>query len=526
MGGEVLKEFLARLGFQVDQASYSKFNASLASSTVRMAAFGAVVQAAGAAIWAGVYKVAEGQKELLQASERTGVSVERLQELQYVAEQTGASAASLVSSLKGLQQAMAGATIGQGGLATFARLGIRIKDANGKLRDTSEVLADVGEKVKKLDRPRAQMFLGQLGIDPELLEMMTQDVSGLTEAYREMYRVSGVDAQKAAEDSKDFVNAVKSIKTVFGLVAKSVAFSFIGKMGEDIERLKKRVTENFAKISNTFRVILGVVMRIASAFGELSVRIMKWVGDIVEWFDKLDGGTQKLILGIVGFAAAWKVLNLSFLATPLGAIIAGVAALVLLIDDFQTYMEGGESLIDWGPWVPQILAISDALKPLMEDFGKLWDMLKGPLADGFKIMGEGAIEIIKGLLGVFVNLISTVVGLLNGDWGAAWTSALQLIEKVWETVKGVIKFLGLKDIADNIVDHMVGKKDAPALGPSPAFAVAGAGAAGGGGRADITASTVINIDGAGDPAAVAMKVAEGQNRVNADLVRHTRGAVR
>ena len=46
--------------------------------------------------------------------------------------------------------------------------------------------------------------------------------------------------------------------------------------------------------------------------------------------------------------AAWKMLNLAFLTTPLGMLITGLAGIVALVDDYLTYMEGGESLFRLG----------------------------------------------------------------------------------------------------------------------------------------------------------------------------------
>jgi phage-related protein len=375
------------------------------------------------------------------------------------------------------------------------------------------------------------MFLGQLGVSRELVKMLTQDVGGLRDAYRQMYAAAGIDAQKAAEASRGFVNKVNSIKTVFGLLAKSVASAFIVKMQGSLISLRKSLVENFTKVSRVFQTILGVLLRVAGAFGALAMRLMQWIGGIVEWFGKLDTGTQNLILAALGFAAAWKFLNLSFLATPLGMLIAGLAAVVALVDDFQTYMEGGESLIDWGPWAGQIMAVVDALRPLMDALGQLWDMLKGPLMEGFRNFGQDAMAILGALLGAVASFIMAVVQLFQGDFAGALNSVLNIFQRLMDIVNVVAGRIGeFLSSSWGAVKSLFGggpnpeRPASPVLGPTPALAAAAA--AGNTSNVNLQSNTTINVDGAGDPAAVGRTVGGHQGRVNADLVRHARGAAR
>lgn len=524
MEAEVLKEFLARLGFDIDEAGAQKFNSWLGTATKRVMLFGGGIQAAAAGLYYGVYKIAQSNVELLGTAEALGMSVQRLRELNFVAEQQGGNAEAMKSSLEGLKSAMAGATIGQGGLATFARLGIRIKDNTGKLRDTGDVLDDIGQKLKKMDRPRAEMFMGQLGIDRSLYKMLTQDVTGLTTAYRDMYAATGMDAQKAAEQSREFVKEVKLLKTVFGLLAETVNLALIGKAGRDLTDFRRIILANFKPITDVLLGLIKLVLRLAGFFGGMIIRLTKWVGGLVRWFQMLDATTQTLILSVLGFAAAWKYLNLSFMATPIGAIITGLIALVAIVDDLLTYLEGGESLIDWGPWADDIKALEPDLRKLLEVFGMLWDTVKGPLGEGLSTMFDGAIQAVSGLLGALVHMINYVSALLNGDWDAAWQAALKVAKDLWEVVQGVLKFTGISAAVGTAMDHIMGKNDSPpALAPASGLATA---AATGGGSVQLAANTVVNVDGSGDPEATGRAVAGQQGRVNADLVRNMRGAAK
>jgi len=538
-----IKEFLAALGFEIDEAGYQRFNRSLASASLRVAAFGAGIQTVAAGAYAFLYKIAQSQSQMLSLSEATGVAVKKLEELNYIAAQTGASQEALSSSLKGLQQAMAGATIGQGGLAAFHRLGIRIKDVNGRLRATDDVLFEIGDRIKNMDRGRQEMFLGQLGVDRSLVKMLTQDVTGLRDAYREMYAAAGTDAQAAAEASRSFIKEIHNIKTVFWMMAKSVGLAVIGRMEADIVRLRKAVVENFGKISRVIQTLLAVLMRLAGAFGALTMRLMGWVGNIVDWFGQLDDGSQRLILAAVGMAAAWRLLNLQFLATPLGLLLSLGAVIVGLVDDFLTWREGGESLIDWG-----------------SDMGRMLGFLTG----GAAALGAGlivlpgivsAVTTAWGILQTATTAVTTALRVMTATAAAnpymaaflALAFVASLIIANWEKVKAWFgsfvdwlmgKFKWIAESAQTVAGWFSGDEDQPAkipdigaperpsaplLGPTPALAAAAAGHTS---TANINASTVINVEGAGDPAAVGRAVGGEQNRVNADLVRHARGAAR
>lgn len=542
MGVEVLQDFLARLGFDVDKAGAAEFESTLATGATRALAFGAAVQAAAAGAYAAIYLIAESKSQMLTLADAIDVPVGKLEEMGFVAEQSGSSVNALYSSLESITEQLGGTAIGQGGLETFHRLGIDVRDANGELRDSVDILMEVGEKIDGMDKAKATMFLGQLGIDRSLVRMLTSDVTGLQSAYKEMYDAVGVDSQQAAEESRVFVGEVKALKTMFRMVADGVAAILMGEMGEDIVRFRKLIMENVGKIIPVLKTIIEVVLRIAKAFSALTARLMSWVGMIVDGFGRLDDMTQTLILGVLGFGAAWRWLNLAFIATPIGAIITGLIALLALIDDFMVWKNGGDSLIDWGPWADDIDKIVDALGQVMSALGKLWGMVKGPLTDFWTTWGKLTLSSLSAVLDGIIALVNIVIRLFKGDFAGAIDAVGDLFKALWQIVENMaagIKntFSFLSDLNGSVVDWMTdgvasmfGGGDetghnAPMLGPSPALAMATAGP-GGGGDTSIKSSTVIHVDGAASPEATGRAVARHQNNVNAQIVRNTKGAVK
>ena len=280
------------MGFQADERS-------LKSALTKVAAFGASVSVLAGGVFASLVGIAKAEADIAAQADKLGTSSERLEELRYVAEQTGSSADKLTSALES------------------------IASKNPRIKDTAAAFDLVSDRMRGMSELQRKLYAQRLGIDPTLIPMMTDDVAGLREEFRAMYAVAGTDAKAAAEESKGFLNELAKLKTLSGMLAKAVGLAFIGKIRRDIENLRRVIMENFGKIQRILQIVIGFVMRVAGAIGAFVYRIIKWAGQLVGWFDSLDDGQKKLVIGVGLLTAAWKMLNLAFLTTPLGMLITG-----------------------------------------------------------------------------------------------------------------------------------------------------------------------------------------------------------
>jgi hypothetical protein len=117
---------------------------------------------------------------------------------------------------------------------------------------------------------------------------------------------------------------------------------------EAMINFRRKVMDNLPKAIEAIMPIIDVIMRIAEAFIKITTRIASGAMTIIGWLLRLNEETGGWAGYILAAAAAWKYLNLAFLASPLGMLLLLAAVVALLIDDFLTFEEGGESLIDWG----------------------------------------------------------------------------------------------------------------------------------------------------------------------------------
>lgn len=412
-----IAEYLVSVGFKADEKS-------IKVSLAKVAAFGVAVQAVALGIYAGITKVASAEAELARQAERLGTTSDKMQELGYIAEQSGSSIDAVTKSMEALVS------------------------KNPRIKDAAKALEVVGERMKAMNEAQRKAYAARMGIDPTLIPALTSDASALKDEFRAMYAVAGIDAKEAAQASKEFMGEIGKLTTMVGLLAKGVTLAFIGKIRRDVEHLRKVIMENFDKIKRVLEILISIVLRIASVISAFVYRAVKLISSLVQWFDKLDDGQKELVVGAGLLLAAWKILNAGFLATPIGAIITGLLGIVALVDDYLTYMEGGESYFDWGPWAGTIetaraaiaKVISAVVTFVSEHQGLVKSLAKGvalfmglKTAAGMVGMVTGAFKALN--MVIRANPIGLILSLL--------CMAAMLIIDNWEEVKGF--FLGLWD---------------------------------------------------------------------------------
>lgn len=381
MLGGVIAEFLARVGFQADSAS-------LDSALGEVKTFGVAIGAVAAGASAAILGIAGSYDELGAQSDRLGVPVAKLQELRYVAEQTGSSADALMSSLEGM------------------------RDKNPAIRDAGAALERAGRQMRGLSKGAQEVFAANMGIDPKLIPMLTSDVAALRIEFASMYATAGVDGQAAARSARGLIAEVDKLKTMGRMVADAVAVSLFAELRAGAERLRRGIVDNFGRIKRVLEGLIAFALRVTGTLAAFAGRIIGWVMDIADWFEALDKGQQAALASIAGLLVAWRLLNAGFLATPLGMIIGGLAAIIALVDDFLTWQEGGESLFDWSPWAASILQVVDALRPLA-------DILLAALG--------GVLQATAPVLNMSLTLVSGLakqIGLVFRFWKAIFTGDL------------------------------------------------------------------------------------------------------
>ncbi|EPD3104469.1 transglycosylase SLT domain-containing protein [Salmonella enterica] len=371
---DTIKDFLVSLGFDIDQAGANNFETVLKGVTANVMKVGAVVEGAALSIVGFTTRIANGLDKIYWASQRTGASIQGIKALGYAASQTGASAESAMSSLEGLAGFMRSNPGAEGFLN---RLGVQTRDASGKMRDTASIFTGVGQKLNNMPYYRAKQYAQMLGIDENTLMAMRRGMNGFTADYQSMLQKTGFNADKAAVQSNKFMTSMRGLTSLFGIMRDKIGSNLAGGLAGSLDSLRRRILDNFPKIKETLTKVIKGVIWLANAFTRMAWRVIQAAGSVIDWWKKLDDGSKKFLMTIGAILIAWRLLNAAFLKSPIGLITTLILAIGLLYDDYQTWKEGGKSLIDWSRWQPEIEQAKKVFKWLRDRFLELKDNLGG-----------------------------------------------------------------------------------------------------------------------------------------------------
>jgi len=418
MNAETIKDFLISLGFDIDEAGGRKFESVVSGVTMNAVKMGAAVEAAALTVVGFTTKIASSLDRLYWQSQRTGATANNIRAIGYAFSQAGGSVEGFNGTLDNLARFLRSTPGAEGFLRN---LGIQTRDAAGNLRDTAQLVTLVGDKLAKMPYYRANQYAQILGIDESTLLAMRRGVKGFTSDYQSMLQATGFDSQKAAEQSNKFMTQMRGLANLFGIMRDKIGGNLAGGLAGNLESFRKNILLNFPKIEGTITAVLKKVLSLADSIMTLVYRGVQGVGDLMRWWDRLDDTTKGLIKVLGGLLLAWRMLNSAFLTSPIGMVTALIAALVALYDDYQVWKEGGDSLINWGKWKPEIDAAMKGMKELRDsifsvgqEIAKLLNIdlkswsLKGDIADLTKQFGE---------FGKMMTMIGDLINALkDGNW--------------------------------------------------------------------------------------------------------------
>ncbi|EBZ9515114.1 lytic transglycosylase catalytic [Salmonella enterica subsp. enterica serovar Eastbourne] len=410
---DTIKDFLVSLGFDIDQAGASKFEAVLKGVTANVMKVGAAVEGAALSIVGFTTRIANGLDKIYWASQRTGASVQGIKALGYAASQTGASAESAMSSLESLSRFVRNNPGAEGFLN---RLGVQTRDASGNMRDMAAIFTGVGQKLSSMPYYRANQYAQMLGIDENTLMAMRRGMNGFTADYQSMLQKTGFNADKAAVQSNKFMTSMRGLTSLFGIMRDKIGSNLAGGLAGSLDSLRKRILDNFPKIEETLTKVIKGVIWLANAFTRMAWRLMQGAGSVIDWWKRLDDGSKNLLKIFGALLVAWRLLNAAFLKSPIGLITTLILAIGLLYDDYQTWKEGGNSLIDWEKWQPAIDKAKDAMVWLRDHLLELKDSVGG---------WQKSLEILGTFIaGVWVSKVLGAFGKISGlpipPWLKLW----------------------------------------------------------------------------------------------------------
>ncbi|CAM7668663.1 lytic transglycosylase [Citrobacter sedlakii] len=424
MNAETIKDFLVSIGFDIDEAGAAKFDSVLAGTTANAIKMGLAVEGAALSVVAYTAKIASGLDNLYWASQRTGATVQGIQSIGYAVSQMGGSVDAARGSLESLSRFVRNNPGAEGFLN---RLGVQTRDASGNMRDMAAIFTGVGQKLSTMPYYRANQYAQMLGIDENTLMAMRRGVGGFSGQYSAMAKTIGFNADEAARSSNKFMTSLREFGAMAGMARDKIGSNLAGGLAGSLDTLRRHILDNFPRIEQTLTKAIKGILALGDIIGRLFFRLIEGVSDLITWWQSLDKQTRELISLFGALTIALRILNSTFWMSPIGLITAMAAGIALLWEDYKTWKEGGQSLIDWGKWKPEVDAalkmvrdlkatvndLAKALAKLLNIDPKSWS-LKWDFSNFIDQMGE------------FSKLLNMIADLLNAIKDGRWADAASI----------------------------------------------------------------------------------------------------
>lgn len=424
MNAETIKDFLVSLGFDIDEAGAAKFDSVLAGTTANAIKMGLAVEGVALSVVAYTAKIASGLDNLYWASQRTGATVQGIQSIGYAVSQMGGSADAARGSLESLSRFVRNNPGAEGFLN---RLGVQTRDARGNMRDMAAIFTGVGQKLSSMPYYRANQYAQMLGIDENTLMAMRRGVGGFSGQYSAMAKAIGFNADEAARSSNKFMTSLREFGAMAGMARDKIGSNLAGGLAGSLDTLRRHILDNFPRIEQTLTKAIKGILALGDIIGRLFFRLIEGTSSLITWWQSLDKQTRELISLFGALTIALRILNSTFWMSPIGLITALAAGIALLWEDYQTWKEGGDSLIDWGKWKPEVDAalkmvrdlkttvndLAKALAKLLNIDPKSWSM-KWDFSNFIDQMGE------------FSKMLNMIADLLNAIKDGRWADAASI----------------------------------------------------------------------------------------------------
>lgn len=386
----------------------------------------AAATAAGAATSAFLLSASDKAIELQKLSQSTNLSTDSLQQWQYAAEAVGASSAAVTSDLESLLKTMSSPIPGELNMELMM-LGVSVHNASGQLRGADEVLKDVGDKLNKMSSARAVQWAERVGISNDTLMLLKQGRQGLSELFEEAQLVGAIIPEDAINRGAELSKSIKTLKTVFQALGNSIALSFAPNLKKVVDNFKQFLINNADFVRQGLGITIDGVSRGFGRFWDILVKIKDGFVALLQpmqpFLKNMDA--VKVVAGLVtgalaGFLALMAPAILQFAAV--GAAIAGVS---LVIEDFITWLEGGESVIGdivnaFSNWMDKFPELKEDLKSVGQVFADVFNAIPGLI--------DKCIDKIEDMFPVINKILSSLGKVIDFVYEGAKTAGETLTE--------------------------------------------------------------------------------------------------
>lgn len=285
------------------------------------AAIGVALAGAAVALTATIKSSINAMDDMSKSAQKVGLSTEEFSKLNYAAGLADVSMETLVGSLGKLTKSQAAALKGTGEQArVFEALGIAVKNADGGLRNSSDVLADFADRFRDLKGSPEAMAAGFALFGRSFQDMIPLVKDGgqaIRDTGAELEAFGGVLSTQAGQDAEAFNDNLTRLETAARALATQVASELLpdlvrlsdewvamAKDGDTLKETASGIADGFRAIGDVIEFLYPVWTAFSDVVSALSIALAANV-QMLKSLYTLD--PSNFIAGLKGVGEAWNL---------------------------------------------------------------------------------------------------------------------------------------------------------------------------------------------------------------------------
>jgi len=368
--------------------------------------------------------------DLGDLAERIGVSVDFLASMRYAAERSGASVESLDQGLQAFTQNLGAARAGTGRMTAFLKLvSPALLEQLKHTKSNEEAFDLLATAMAKIEDPAKRLALAQKTVgDGALAPLLARGGKGIEELRKRYIDLAG-SQEGAAGAAGKVDDSMKDLKAATDGIKAALVEGLSPALGQIVEELRAWFAENRERIAEWATALGKKLPAAIHRFADAFLNALDTVGEII---DKIGGvKTVALVLAgvIVGpLVASLYALGAAILTTPVGWILAGLAAITLA---------GYELVKHW-----------DAVAAFFKD---VWSRFGGIIT--------AALPFIVIPVRLLIGLVKTIIDHwepIAGFFSALWGGVTAVFSKAWDIIKAIAdKIVGVVETVSGAISTVI-----------------------------------------------------------------------
>lgn len=256
--------------------------------------------------------------ESLHASAlRTGMTVEQLQRMKYVADQAGVPIEMLEGGISKLNKNIGAAAAGKGKdlAALFKKLGIDTRDSNKQLRSGMDMLPELADAFQRNTNPvtRARMGMALFGKTwKDMIPLLAEGSQALGKSGERFRLLKGVGIdEKTIEGAREFGKQIKDLNVVTTGFQNTIAAALVPVLGTVVKSFTEWAIINRKDVAtNISKFVKGIVESLKEYDWKGLIASIKSFGEAIAWIVGMIGGWKTALIALVVYMNAGALVSL------------------------------------------------------------------------------------------------------------------------------------------------------------------------------------------------------------------------